>query len=791
MKPYLILLSSFIVCLLSVSEIALAEGENTWPQKIEKETFTVVIYQPQIESLSANKMESRAAISVRTNENPSPVFGAMWFDCRISTDKDERIVRLIDLKVATAKFPDVDEEHILILSALLEEEIPKWEMEFPLDQLLSDLDINEVAIALSEDFNNAPPEIIFTTTPSVLILVDGEPIYEAIEKSNYEKVVNTPFFIVRDTKSKLHYMKGGEYWYSSNSSMGEWDHIENVPKKLEKIAEEAMGDIEEVANDAEDEGDGIIPKIILRTTPAELLQSDGDPDFSPIEGTSLLYMSNTADDILMDIETQQYYILVAGRWYSSSSISDGPWSFVNPDKIPARFAEIPTESEMGSVRASIAGTQEAKEALLENQIPQTAEIDRKEAKLDVVYDGNPKFESVKGTEMKYAVNTEQSVLLIDNRYYCCDNAIWFESNSPSGPWVVSIVVPESVEEIPPESPVYNVKYVHIYESTPTVVYVGYTPGYVHSYSYRGCVYYGTGYYYRPWYGNYYYPRPVTYGYNVHYNPYTGWGFSYGVSYGWMAYGWHSPRYGYWGPAGYRHGYHYGYHHGYRSGYRAGYYSGQRASQPRPTPYGSSGRVASNNVYRNRSQGVKSTGGSHYDPKTGNRISSSDRSAKPTTQPADRANNMYTDKNGNVYRRDGNDWKKMDNGDRQGRTRETMPGTTERPSTGQQPSTRPGTTDRPSTGQQPSTRPSQPSTGQQPSTRPSQPSTRPSTPPNTGNLNKDYNSRNRGNERTQQYNQNRQNYQYKSPGASPSQRAAPSQSRSSSGRSGSSAGARRR
>ena len=212
MKPYLILLSSFVVSLLSVSGIALAEGENIWPQKIEKEKFTVVIYQPQIESMSANKMESRAAISVMTEENPAPVFGAMWFDCKISTDKDERVVRLIDLEVASAKFPDVEEEHILILSALLEEEIPKWEMEFPLDQLLSDLDINEVALALSEDFNNAPPEIIFTTAPSVLILVDGEPIYEDIEKSNYEKVVNTPFFIVKDTKDKLHYMKGGEYW---------------------------------------------------------------------------------------------------------------------------------------------------------------------------------------------------------------------------------------------------------------------------------------------------------------------------------------------------------------------------------------------------------------------------------------------------------------------------------------------------------------------------------------------------------------------------------------------------
>ena len=43
------------------------------------------------------------------------------------------------------------------------------------------------------------------------------------------------------------------------------------------------------------------------------------------------------------------------------------------------------------------GTQEAKEAVLENQIPQTAEVDRREAKLEVSYDGNPKFEKVGDT----------------------------------------------------------------------------------------------------------------------------------------------------------------------------------------------------------------------------------------------------------------------------------------------------------------------------------------------------------------------------------------------------------
>jgi hypothetical protein len=62
----------------------------------------------------------------------------------------------------------------------------------------------------------------------------------------------------------------------------------------------------------------------------------------------------------------------------------------------------------------------------------------------------------------------------------------------------------------------------IYDSTTDVVYVGYTPGYMGCYVHGPTVVYGTGYYYSPWYGPYYYPRPATFSFSMHYNPWTGW-----------------------------------------------------------------------------------------------------------------------------------------------------------------------------------------------------------------------------------------------------------------------------
>jgi hypothetical protein len=87
-----------------------------------------------------------------------------------------------------------------------------------------------------------------------------------------------------------------------------------------------------------------------------------------------------------------------------------------------------------------------------------------------------------------------------------------------------------VDDIPPSCPVYNVRYVYVYDSTPEVVYVGYLPGYLGYYPYYGTVYYGTGYHYRPWRGrHHFYPRFCTWGFHARYNPWLS-RWSFGLSY---------------------------------------------------------------------------------------------------------------------------------------------------------------------------------------------------------------------------------------------------------------------
>ena len=73
--------------------------------------------------------------------------------------------------------------------------------------------------------------------------------------------------------------------------------------------------------------------------------------------------------------------------------------------------------------------------------------------------------------------------------------MWYIADDPEGPWSVSDTRPLGVEDIPPSCPVYDVRWVYVYDSTPEVVYVGYVPGYLGWYPYYGTVVYGTGHRY--------------------------------------------------------------------------------------------------------------------------------------------------------------------------------------------------------------------------------------------------------------------------------------------------------
>lgn len=646
MKKTLVALCVLIPAIIFASNDSIPE--MSWPREILADDIIITLYQPQLESYKDNVLEGRMAVSIKPKDKDM-LFAALWFKAKLNTNFDDRTAVLDEFTIPRINFPGLeDTTKVAEFKELVIREASGWNAVMSIDRLLASLNEVDGLGGHDEALNNDPPEVFFRTEPAILVSIDSEPITKEDKENKVEYVVNTQFFMVRELDKKTWYMSSGPFWYSSSEITSGWEETKKVPAGIEDFANKNKQDQEpDSAALALDKA----PIVIVVTKPAELIITDGEPDYATVEGTSLLYTKNSESDIIMDINTQEHYVLLAGRWYHSKTLADGDWKFQKPDDLPADFAKIPEESDMANVRSSVPGTPEAQDALLEQSIPQTAKVDRKTATVEVKYDGEPKFEAITGTEISYAVNTDKQVLKIKSKYYCVDDGIWFVSSAATGPWIVSDERPDEVDDLPAESPVYNVKYVYIYDSTPEVVYVGYTPGYTYSYAYGGVVVYGTGYYYPYWYGAYYYPRPVTYGYGVHYSPYSGWGFHVSVGIGW---GYHP--YGCWGARGYHHGYRHGYGHGYHHGYNRGYARG----------YAAGSRNSNRNVYNNRNNGVSSRDVARTTPANKGQATNKANRATPSSKP----NNMYTDKGGNVYQRDqkGN-YQNKSNGQQAGPTKE--------------------------------------------------------------------------------------------------------------------------
>ena len=535
---------------------AKAVSENGWPRTFASGTHTFTVYPPQVDKWSENLLDLYCAVELKEGKESAPKYGVVWFQARTEVDKVNRLVTLDQAKLTKVKFP-VAQDKEPELTALLEKKLPGATKTISLDRLESEVEADNELVK-GVDVKNDPPKVIIASKPSLQVLIDGMPQMREVPGTKLLRVINTRSIILYETDKQLYFLRVQDWWLQTKKLEGSWEYAKKLPDDM-KTAEEFIVSQNQVQNP---EGEGIkdqpslkeagkkaeIPTVYVVYEPAELIETKGAPKYTVIAGTGLEYVANTTGSIFR--LGGEYYILISGRWFKGASL-DGPWSFVSVTEMPTDFARIPTDDPKATVLASVPGTSQSKESLIANSIPQTATITRSEAKITVKYDGEAKFEPIEGTPMSYAGNTSAAVIkMSDEDYYCVEAGVWFKGRSPQGPWIVADAVPAQIYDIPPSSPLYYVTYAKIYGSTPDVVYVGYTPGYYGTVvsSSTMTVVYGTGWYYPPyisptaWYG-----WPYTYGVGAGftYSDDAGWSFGFGYGYGY--YPWYYP---WWGPWGY-------------------------------------------------------------------------------------------------------------------------------------------------------------------------------------------------------------------------------------------------
>jgi len=528
-----------------------------WPRSIATNGYELAVYQPQIAKWPGNQIEGRFAMAVRPAGTSNETYGVVFFKARTEVDKFTRLVTLEDFQITKIDFP-TQRANQKLYQSIIQSELPRTAKTIPLDHLEATFAVSaEVDKAKIQKIDNTPPRIIYTTAPSLLALVDGPPILKPLA-GDYERVVNTRSVLLLSTNlyTPGYYLYAASNWYSAPSIEGPWAVNISPPGNINTALEAAMA-TKQVDPAYPRTPLATPPAIFVSTTPTELLQCRGTANLLSVAGTDLLYVSNSDNAIFYYLDDANYYVLISGRWFKCQSLY-GPWSYVAAGTLPADFKKIPPDSPRSNVLLSVPGTAQAQEAVIANSIPQTATVYRDQPKLTVEYAGAPSFIAVPGTSLLYAANTATPVIMVSSKsYYSCQGGIWFVASSSLGPWAVATSVPSAIYTIPPTCPVHYVTYAYVYGYTPTVVYVGYTPGYMGVVvAPSGVVVYGTGYVYPPVVvGTTYVSYPPTYGSGAAFAMGAAVGFAFGYCAGHSTSCYYEPH---WGCYAYTYPYHYSY-----------------------------------------------------------------------------------------------------------------------------------------------------------------------------------------------------------------------------------------
>ncbi|MEO0696708.1 MAG: hypothetical protein AAFY84_11470 [Pseudomonadota bacterium] len=653
-----------------------------WPREVKgSNEARIVLYQPQVDSWEGfETLTFRLAAELYLRDEDRPIPAALEVQASTTTDLAARTVTAYELSIIDVRISGAHKELAPRIREIMTSYLSGMSQDLSLDTVLAHFEdgrarLETNAVPVSDLKRPAAlvgetPDILVSFEPAVLVLFDGEPVFAEIEKTRLEFAVNTNWDMFHYTKKSIYYLLYEDAWLEASAATGPWRPADKLPKTFKRIPKtenfEAVREHVPGEKIPEDEA----PRVYVSDKPAELIVIDGAPVEEEIVGTELAWIINTENNLFRSKTSGDYYYLVSGRWFRAPSLK-GPWSPVAGD-LPDSFASIPADHPAAAVRVSVPGTPEAEEAVLLANIPQKAQVRRKDATLTVSYYGEPQFRRIAGADIFYAVNTPFDVFQIGSRYYVCHNGVWFEATEAEGPWVVAEAVPDPVYTIPPTSAKYHVTHVYIYDSTPDTVIVGYTPGYTGVYVSNGVVVYGTGYYYSPYiyYSGYGYPiywgYPYSYGVAAYYNPYT------------ASYGRGSAVYGPYGGAGWGAAYNpatgtYARGASASGPYQAG--SAAQAYNPRTDTYGAT--YQRSNAYASWGESVISRGDewvrtANYSDSRGSVAGlETSQGAKAGALQTDQGtayagkdadNNVYAGKDGNVYRRSEDGWSSYNDGD---------------------------------------------------------------------------------------------------------------------------------
>ena len=153
--------------------------------------------------------------------------------------------------------------------------------------------------------NNDPPAIFHADRPASLVVFDGDPVLAPAGNSGLKYAVNTNWDVFFDPAGK-------GTWYPA-----EQRHLARRTRRHRSLCagQPAAGRLRASCRPTptsptparrcrrSQSRAAQVPSIFVSTKPAEIIVTDGPPQFAAVPGTGLQYVKNTASDLFFDKAT--------------------------------------------------------------------------------------------------------------------------------------------------------------------------------------------------------------------------------------------------------------------------------------------------------------------------------------------------------------------------------------------------------------------------------------------------------------------------------------------------------
>jgi hypothetical protein len=445
-------------------------------------------------------------------------------------DLSARLVLVDGVKAGNIALPQLADNDREDIAKALPDALPK-ELVLRLELLTA-----SAAFALTDPspapkLSMSAPEILVRRTPAVLVQIDGEIVKEALGDFPFEYVLNTSADLFRDPKSDTWHLLADGAWLEAKSLQGPWKLSAQPPILLSQLpVTHPRGHIRmfipgtpEFATRTggkKPAPPAVVPEVIVRDKPAELVVLRGDPLFTMVPGVKLLTVANTESDLVYHPKTAQFFLCLSGRWFTAEDVN-GPWK-ESLGSLPEEFAKIPRDHMLGHVVWCVAGTPEAAEAAALASIEERITLS-KATSLTVQYEGkDPRTVPIDSTDLKFATNSDDEVLVAEGSWWCCARGVWFRSDDGRGSWTPATTLPKGVASLPEGSALFPTRFVRPLGVTEAGYGFAASGGYQGVFVWKNAPVHGTGYSRRGVLraGNWY-PYPRTWGENRWYDPIAG------------------------------------------------------------------------------------------------------------------------------------------------------------------------------------------------------------------------------------------------------------------------------